>query len=279
MAIMAIITLGVGFFAGIKATAPSMYQLAETYYREKRLMDFRLVSTVGFAEEDIQAVAETEGVQSVMPSYFCDVMTSADDGGDIVRLIALPKAYQSNRTLNTLTINEGRSVRRSGEIITESVAFANARHKIGATVTFAPTAGDNKLTELLNVSEFKIVGKAESPLYISYQRGSTTIGDGKIDEYMYISAEDFKLPRYTELYVKAAFSDEVSAFSDDYAQQAAQMKERLEALSRVREAAFVTEVIPNAEQELADGKTEFETKRDEAESKLGEAQDELNAGE
>ncbi|MEE0953236.1 MAG: hypothetical protein U0L60_04460, partial [Ruminococcus sp.] len=279
MAIMAIITLGVGFFAGIKATAPSMYQLAETYYREKRLMDFRLVSTVGFAEEDIQAVAETEGVQSVMPSYFCDVMTSADDGGDIVRLIALPKAYQSNRTLNTLTINEGRSVRRSGEIITESVAFANARHKVGATVTFAPTAGDNKLTELLNVSEFKIVGKAESPLYISYQRGSTTIGDGKIDEYMYISAEDFKLPRYTELYVKAAFSDEVSAFSDDYAQQAAQMKERLEALSRVREAAFVTEVIPNAEQELADGKTEFETKRDEAESKLGEAQDELNAGE
>ena len=276
---MAIITLGVGFFAGIKATAPSMYQLAETYYREKRLMDFRLVSTVGFAEEDIQAVAETEGVQSVMPSYFCDVMTSADDGGDIVRLIALPKAYQSNRTLNTLTINEGRSVRRSGEIITESVAFANARHKVGATVTFAPTAGDNKLTELLNVSEFKIVGKAESPLYISYQRGSTTIGDGKIDEYMYISAEDFKLPRYTELYVKAAFSDEVSAFSDDYAQQAAQMKERLEALSRVREAAFVTEVIPNAEQELADGKTEFETKRDEAESKLGEAQDELNAGE
>ncbi len=150
---MAIITLGVGFFAGIKATAPSMYQLAETYYREKRLMDFRLVSTVGFAEEDIQAVAETEGVQSVMPSYFCDVMTSADDGGDIVRLIALPKAYQSNRTLNTLTINEGRSVRRSGEIITESVAFANARHKVGATVTFAPTAGDNKLTELLNVSE------------------------------------------------------------------------------------------------------------------------------
>ena len=276
---MAIITLGVGFFAGIKATAPSMYQLAETYYREKRLMDFRLVSTVGFAEEDIQAVAETEGVQSVMPSYFCDVMTSADDGGDIVRLIALPKAYQSNRTLNTLTINEGRSVRRSGEIITESVAFANARHKVGATVTFAPTAGDNKRTELLNVSEFKIVGKAESPLYISYQRGSTTIGDGKIDEYMYISAEDFKLPRYTELYVKAAFSDEVSAFSDDYAQQAAQMKERLEALSRVREAAFVTEVIPNAEQELADGKTEFETKRDEAESKLGEAQDELNAGE
>ncbi|MBQ1806315.1 MAG: hypothetical protein II012_01705, partial [Ruminococcus sp.] len=276
---MAIITLGVGFFAGIKATAPSMYQLAETYYREKRLMDFRLVSTVGFAEEDIQSVAETEGVQSVMPSYFCDVMTSADDGGDIVRLIALPKAYQSNRTLNTLTINEGRSVRRSGEIITESVAFANARHKVGATVTFAPTAGDNKLTELLNVSEFKIVGKAESPLYISYQRGSTTIGDGKIDEYMYISAEDFKLPRYTELYVKAAFSDEVSAFSDDYAQQAAQMKERLEALSRVREAAFVTEVIPNAEQELADGKTEFETKRDEAESKLGEALDELNAGE
>lgn len=276
---MAIIALGVGFFAGIKATAPSMYQLAERCYREKRLMDFRLVSTVGFAEEDIQAVAGMEGVESVMPSYFCDVMTAADDGGDIVRLIALPKAYQGNRTLNTLTVNEGRSIRRSGEIITESVAFANVRRKIGATVSFAPAAGDTQLADLLRVSEFKVVGKAESPLYISYQRGTSTIGDGKIDEYMYISAEDFKLPRYTELYVKAAFSDEVSAFSDEYAARTAEMKQRLEALSRERETAFVTEVIPHAEQELADGKKEFESKRGEAETKLGEALDELNAGE
>ena len=51
---MAIIALGVGFFAGIKATVPSMYNLAENYYKEQNLMNYRLVSTVGFDKEDIQ---------------------------------------------------------------------------------------------------------------------------------------------------------------------------------------------------------------------------------
>ncbi len=277
--IMAIIALGVGFFAGIKATAPSMYHLAEHYYRQKELMDFRLVSTVGFAEEDIDAVAKLDGVKSVMPSYFCDVMTSSADGGDIVRLIAVPKAYKDFRTLNTLTVTEGRSVRRSGEIITESVPFANANHGVGKKITFAPMAGDNALSDLLNTAEFTVVGKAESPLYISYQRGTTNIGDGKIDEYMYISADDFKIPRYTELYVKADFSDQVSAFSDAYRSKSSQMKAALEALAAAREAAFTTEVIPHAEEELAKGKKEYGDKKAEAEKKLGDGLKQLEAGE
>ncbi len=271
IAIMAIITLGVGFFAGIKATAPSMVNLAERYYREKRLMDFRLVSTVGFAEEDIRAVAAMEGVQSVMPSYFCDVMTSAEDGGDVVRLIAVPKSYEKNRTLNTITVNEGRSVRRSGEIVTESVAFANARHKVGATITFAPFAGENELKDLLKTDTFTVVGKAESPLYISYQRGVTNVGDGKIDEYMYISADDFQIPRYTELYIRADFSDKLSAFSDKYAQKAAAMRRRLEQLAGEREQAFVTEVIPNAKKELASAQGKYDAEKAKAEKKLGDA--------
>ena len=268
---MAIITLGVGFFAGIKATAPSMVNLAERYYREKRLMDFRLVSTVGFAEEDIRAVAAMEGVQSVMPSYFCDVMTSAEDGGDVVRLIAVPKSYEKNRTLNTITVNEGRSVRRSGEIVTESVAFANARHKVGATITFAPFAGENELKDLLKTDTFTVVGKAESPLYISYQRGVTNVGDGKIDEYMYISADDFQIPCYTELYIRADFSDKLSAFSDKYAQKAAAMRRRLEQLAGEREQAFVTEVIPNAKKELASAQGKYDAEKAKAEKKLGDA--------
>lgn len=277
--IMAIIALGVGFFAGIMATVPSMYSLGENYYREKDLMDFRLISTVGFAEEDIAAVSELDGVEAVMPSYFCDVLTSTDDGGSVIRVIAVPKPYENNKTLNTLTINEGRTVRKSGEIITESVAFANIRRKIGAKISFDPSSGDNKLSDLLKTNDFTVVGKAESPLFISYQRGTTTIGDGRIDEYMYISAEDFNIPRYTELYVKAKFSDEVSAFSTEYDEKVEIMKEELEKLSNEREKAFTTEVIPNGKKDLADGKKEFEKQKANAEKKLNEALEQINAGE
>ena len=124
-------------------------------------------------------------------------------------------------------MREGKIAKKSGEIVTEAVAFANVRHEVGSKITFAPTAGDNSLSDLLNTNEFTITGKAESPLYISYQRGVTTIGDGKIDEYMYICAEDFKLPRYTELYVKADYSGTVSAFSDEFQDKTDALKKRL----------------------------------------------------
>ena len=124
--IMAIIALGVGFFTGIKATSPSMYNLAENYYREKSLMDFRLVSTTGFTEDDVKAVSAVEGVQSVMPSYFFDLMTAADEGGDLVRLIAVPEDYLKNPSLNDIVINEGRANKRSDALITEHEASAKA---------------------------------------------------------------------------------------------------------------------------------------------------------
>ena len=100
ISIMAIIALGVGFFAGIKATVPSMYNLARTYTDEQELMDYRLVSTVGFDEDDIKAVKNTDGVTSVMPSYFCDVQTDADSGGRTMRVIALPEKYGDNSVQN-----------------------------------------------------------------------------------------------------------------------------------------------------------------------------------
>ena len=254
LSILAIIALGVGFFAGIKATPPSMYRLAEEYYREIRLMDFRLVSTTGFSEDDIQAVSETSGVEDVMPSYFCDVLTASEEGGDIIRVIALPKGYRDNPALNSVVVREGRNIENSGEILTESVAFANHRYQVGGTVHFAPSAGDNALSDMLARSEFNIVGKVESPLYISYQRGNTTIGNGKIDEYMYVSAEDFAFPRYTELYVKAVLPDDLSPFSDGYQEEIEDIKKRLEQTAKEREEAFQVEVIDEANAQLDDAK-------------------------
>ena len=277
--IMAIIALGVGFFTGIKATSPSMYNLAENYYREKSLMDFRLVSTTGFTEDDVKAVSAVEGVQSVMPSYFFDLMTAADEGGDLVRLIAVPEDYLKNPSLNDIVINEGREIEKSGEIITESVAFANAKHQLGGKVRFAPMAGDSKVTDMLNNTEYTIVGKAESPLYISYQRGISQIGNGKIDEYMYVSAEDFKIDRYTELYVKADYSDGVSAFSDEYIEKTDELQEKLEQAASEREEAFQVEVIDKAKSDLADAKEKYNSEKSDADKKLSDAEKQIREGE
>ena len=116
ISILAIIALGVGFFAGIKATVPSMYNMADEYYSQSNLMDYRLVSTVGFDKDDVKAVENLDNVTDVMPSYFADlVLKSNGNGGNgkVIRVSAAPKSYNNNKTLNTLNIR-GKTTREKG---------------------------------------------------------------------------------------------------------------------------------------------------------------------
>ena len=277
ISIMAIIALGVGFFAGIKATSPSMYNLAKRYYTEQNLMDYRLISTTGFSDDDINAVKKMNGVKSVMPSYFCDVLLA--ENGSAVHLIAVPKSYQKSNSLNDLVVEEGRLPEKSGEIAVESVGIGSANHNIGDIVSFAELAGDNQVKDEIGSLEYKVVGKVQSPLYISYQRGTTTIGEGKIDEYMYLAQDDFQFERYTELYVRADFSDSVSPFSEDYEDKIEHLKAELEKVADDRENAFEVEVIDKAKSELAESEKEYQTQKSDAEQKLSDAKKDLENGE
>lgn len=276
ISIMAIIALGVGFFAGIKATVPSMYNLAESYYNEQNLMDYRLVSTVGFDEDDIKAVEKTEGVSFVMPSYFSDAQLSAESGGNVVRLIAVPKKYNGNAELNSLVLKEGRMPKKPNEILVEHDSMSGTRYKIGDKITLSKKAGDSDLTEQLNCLEYTVVGLVNSPLYISYERGTTNIGNGKISEYMYIGQDCFKAERYTELYVKADFSEKYSAFSNDYEENSETFAKTLEKTAKAQCEVFNKDVIEKSKDELEDAKSEYNDEKSKAEKQLNDAKNKID---
>lgn len=275
ISIMAIIALGVGFFAGIKATTPSMYNLAETYYSEQNLMDYRLISTVGFEEDDIKAVSEVDGVTSVMPSYFCDAIKIADQGGDIVHLMALPTSYDNNELINMPNVMSGRLPEKSGEIVVEYGGMSAQHYELGDKVNFTDKIDNNDTIDSINKLEYTIVGVVESPLYISYQRGMTTVGSGKIGEFMYIMPDDFAIDRYTELFVKTKISDEYSAFSDEYTQNIEEMSTTLQNTADARCEVFDTDTIGKAKQELQDSKDKLSDEKAKAQTKLDEAKAKL----
>lgn len=277
ISIMAIIALGVGFFAGIKATVPSMYNLAENYYQEQNLMDYRLVSTVGFDEDDIKAVEQTEGVSAVMPSYFCDAQITAESGGDIVRLISVPEKYGDNSEQNSLVIKEGRMPEKPNEILVEHDSISGTRHNIGDKITFSKEAGDKDLTQQLDSLEYTVVGMVNSPLYISYQRGTTSIGNGKISEYMYIGSDSFKTERYTELYVKADFSENCLALSEDYKENSESLAKTLETTANTQCEIFDKDVIQKAKNELEDAKNEYNDEKTKAEKQLSDAKEKIES--
>ena len=276
---MAIIALGVGFFAGIKATSPSMYSLAETYYSENKLMDYRVISAVGFTEDDISEIEKLDGVESVMPSYYYDASLSADEGGQLIHLISVPKKYKKNDELNTLVTLEGKLPEKTDEIAVEGVGFNGSSHQTGDTIKFAELAGEAKVSDSLKSLSYKVVGKVQSPLYISYQRGKTKIGDGKLDEYMYINSSSFKIEKYNEVYIKADFSDKYSPFSDEYDDKSDELKKEIEKVAESRTKVFKTETLKKARDELEKGKKEYAKQKSDTEKKLAKAKKEIDESE
>lgn len=58
MAILLIVMLGVGFFSGLKVSRAAMVNTADDYLTTHAFYDFRLISTLGFTEEDVEKTAD-----------------------------------------------------------------------------------------------------------------------------------------------------------------------------------------------------------------------------
>lgn len=281
--ILAIIALGVGFLSGIKATVPSMYGMADEYYSQTELMDYRLVSTVGFSDDDVNEVAKLDNVTDVMPSYFADLIiktTVGSSNGKVIRVMSAPESYDNYKALNTLNVMEGRLPEKKGEILVEYGSAGSSSYKLGDKIVFDQKSGDSDALDMVDTLEYTIVGKAESPMYISYQRGATTLGNGKVAAFMYIFQEDFIFERYTEMYVKTTCSQgETSAFDDEYEQNIINFSSALEDTADLRCEAFDTDVIGKAKKELEDSKNDYAVEKENAQNELADAKAEIEDSE
>ena len=235
ISIMMIVALGVGFFAGVKSTSPSMEHMAVDYYNDTNLMDFRLVSTLGFDEGDVLAIEKTDGIKDTMPSYFLDVAENSGGSGNTIRLLASPVSYKNNKEISSPVIAEGSMPEKSGEIAVETSTYAS--HKLGDKITFSESVGDTDVSDKLETFEYTVVGVVKSPMYISIERGTTTVGNGKIDEYAYICEEDFNIERYTVVYATLdTKGKEISPFSKKYDELIKSVTDNLENTAELRAA-------------------------------------------
>lgn len=269
--IMAIIALGCGFYSGIKATAPSMTTMANDYYERTDLMDYRLLSTVGFDKGDIQALKNIPEVTEVEGGYFSDAVANYNDGVHEVRLIA------TNETLNTPVVTEGRLPNKKGEIVVESGNFSGKTPNIGDIVTIDEVCGDVDYTEVLNTFDYKVVGQIRSPMYISYERGTTTIGDGSLDTFMYVDKSNFKVDRYTEVYIKTSYSDSDTVTSE-YTDKINSLKKTVKSIGKERSKIFKVENLDDAQKTLDEKTIEYNNRKTKILKKLSDAENKLTEG-
>ena len=279
LSIFTIVAIGVGFFAGIKATEPDMKESSDRFYTESNLFDLRLVSTLGFDEQDVEALRQIDGAD-VYPGWFADLEIRSDESDVVARVYS----YSGNEGVNRVSVTEGRLPETPDECIIESSSF-KARLNIGDTIVLNGESADT-----LNRTEYTVVGKFSSPMYMSASEfGSTTIGDGSIDTALYLPAENFDSEVYTEVYLRFDDAAAAAAYSDAYSSAVEAGEAAVTAVGDARKDDRYNDLVEEAnrqiadgEQEIADGEAELaDAKRqlEEAEAELADARAKLSSAE
>ncbi|MCI8524389.1 MAG: FtsX-like permease family protein [Oscillospiraceae bacterium] len=248
LAIAAIIALGVGLFAGLRVSKDAMILTGDQYLRDFQLHDFRLLSTLGFTDGDVEAFGVLPGVRTARGSRSREALFETKSGSDgvIVMLTLLPD-------LNVPDLRAGRLPESTEECALDASYFGE--DVIGTQLTLS-LHNDEDTLDFFASRSYTVVGLVDSPLYINFERGSTSLGSGKVDCFGYLLPEDFTAEYYTELYL--TLDDTALIYSEAYAALADQYQPAVENLLESRADLRYETLRGDAQQELDKARTELD---------------------
>ena len=267
VSIFFIVALGVAFYSGIRASEPNMRITADQYFDDSELMDLKVMGTMGLTKADIKSIGKVSGIEAVEGGYSKDVLCPVGDNEKVVHMLSMQKNF------NQVSVVKGRLPEKAGECLVDEDFLSYTDLKVGDTVTFHSGDGE-ALTDSLVTDTYKIVGIGNSPLYISFGRGSSTIGTGEISGFVVVDKASFDMDVYTEAYVKVSGAEEKTAFTDEYNNLSDAAKEAVSAIEEERCAVRKQEIVDEANEKLADSEKTVNEKSQE----LEDAKKELESG-
>lgn len=268
MAILSIVMLGVGLFTGLKATTPAMIVTENAYLEEQNFFDFRLLSTLGFSKESVDKLKDLEEIADVEGAVSVDVICSMGESNDIYKFHTIPQK------INQVVFTAGRMPQNAGECLLDSALYGEAA--LGSQIIVTDDNEEDTL-EMFHNRTFTAVGIVRTPYYINFERGTTSIGDGKIGAFLYVPPEAFDCDYLTEIYVTASkkyevYTDEYEAYIDSITDT---VEEKTELLAQER----YEELQDTAREKIDDAQTELDDKKAEAKEELDDAWQKILDGE
>ena len=265
--IMILVALSVAFLSGLKATAPDMKHTGDDYLDSLHLADFQVLSTLGLTDEDIDALKEQENIENAEGEYVLDAFAAAGGSETVVKILSL-----SEQGISDVLLREGRMPARADECVVEEGMLSLLDIAIGDTITLTP---GSKMEDALADDTYTVVGTVRSPVYISVERGTSTIGSGTARAYLYLPRDTFALDYYTAAYVRVSGAAEMTAFYDDYDDYIDDVIDSLEDFADARAQLRHDELVEEATEKLDDAQKELDEAKAEADEKLGDAEKEL----
>lgn len=264
--------MGVGFFAGIRATSPDMKKTMDSYLDTQNVFDIQIVSTLGLTDDDISALSNIENVEKVYGLYSEEVFSSFSDLEEVVKVI------EYNENINTPELIEGNVPQNSDECIIDRNIQKSQNIKIGDYIDIKEDLDDDEDPTFVN-TKLKVVGIVKSPLYISRDRGTTPLGSGKISYFMYVPKENINSESYTEVDIIAQNAKDMNYISDKYNDYIEDIKNEIEKIKVDREKSRHDELVLEANSKLNDAQQEFDEKKADGEKEIQDAEKKIQDGE
>lgn len=282
LALLAIITLGVAFFAGIKAAGPDMLDTANQYYEDNNLYDLKVLSTYGLEEADIAILDETADL-SVHPMRTVDIEMEGSDF--LVKVFPLQSGADP---VNAYALVDGRLPETSGEVALDAKQNLSSTYQIGDTITFRHESDEDLSDEekenriSLKEQEYTVVGFVYSPMYIeTIMRGSTNVGKGSLDAFVVVPESDILGSIYTEAYLTMAPTVAETGYTDAYDEQVDRLADEVELALNGRPLERINEIRAEGQRKIRDAEDELQEGKDklaEAEQELQDARQQLDDG-
>lgn len=260
LSILFIVALGVAFFSGIRASEPDMRLTGDTYFDESNLMDIKALSTYGVTQDDVDAILKIDGVEHAEGAYSADLMQIVDKKQKVLHVISLQDE------MNQVKLSDGRMPQKAGECLADQ----DAGYKVGDTIKLRSGTSD-EVIDTLTTDTLKVVGLCSSPMYISYGRGSATIGTGTISAFVMVPEETFDMDVYTEVYVQVKGAKNEVAFTDGYDKKVEKVLDQIEDITDERAEIRKQELVNEAQEKIDEAREELEQGRADAASELADA--------
>lgn len=257
LSVLFIVALGVGFFAGLRETTPDILTTLDSYYDRTHLMDFKVVSTMGLTESDIESLKVLVNVETVIPSYSTDRLID----GDAIRIHALEEE------INQVELKEGRLPEGKGECLADAT-----KYQVGDKIHI-PQQSEG---EILDTFDYTVVGTVHSPLYIGKEKGIAQVGNGKLESFLFLPKENFHSEVYTEVYITAKDAQSATAYQKDYQEKTSLLEEELISLKPIRETIRYEEILEEATKEIRKIENEYQKEKEKAEKELADAKQTLD---
>ena len=260
LAILTIIALGVGLFAGLRICRPMLVDSVDKYFTEQNFYDYRVVSTIGFSQDNVFNMAEQELVKVAEGGCYEDVLVDIDGNDQVFR------ANSITAGVNRLRAVSGRLPESEDECVLDADNWGE--DMLGRTIKLSDTNSEDTLEEFSR-DEFTVVGLVTSPLYINMERGTSSLGNGHISSCMYIDRDCFTADYYKEVFL--TIDDKSSAYSEQYDARIEETEDAITSMAEEQAQLRYKELVLDNRQEIADGRKTLDEAAEEIQKQKDDA--------